>query len=62
MNTLLYLVHQFAIAVTYFFNRGRNGAKEQDMTGNELGLDLGLVINVGRRLVKDGIHRVVNGL
>ena len=27
-----------------------------------LDLKLGLVINFGRRLVKDGIHRVVNGL
>jgi GxxExxY protein len=27
-----------------------------------LGLKLGLVINFGERLVKDGIHRVVNGL
>lgn len=26
------------------------------------GLKLGLVINFGQRLVKDGIHRVVNGL
>ena len=26
------------------------------------GLKLGLVINFGERLVKDGIHRVVNGL
>ncbi len=25
-------------------------------------LKLGLVINFGQRLVKDGIHRVVNGL
>ena len=27
-----------------------------------LDLKLGLVINFGRRLVKDGLHRVVNGL
>ena len=27
-----------------------------------LDLKLGLVISFGRRLVKDGIHRVVNGL
>jgi len=27
-----------------------------------LGLHLGMVINFGERLVKDGIHRVVNGL
>lgn len=26
------------------------------------GLKLGIVINFGERLVKDGIHRVVNGL
>jgi len=26
------------------------------------GLKLGLVINFGQKLVKDGIHRVVNGL
>jgi len=26
------------------------------------GLKLGLVVNFGERLVKDGIHRVVNGL
>jgi GxxExxY protein len=26
------------------------------------GLKLGLVINFGERYVKDGIHRVVNGL
>jgi len=26
------------------------------------GLKLGLVINFGEKLVKDGIHRVVNGL
>lgn len=26
------------------------------------GLKLGLVVNFGARLVKDGIHRVVNGL
>lgn len=26
------------------------------------GLKLGLVVNFGQRLVKDGIHRVVNGL
>jgi GxxExxY protein len=26
------------------------------------GLKLGLVINFGERFVKDGIHRVVNGL
>ena len=26
------------------------------------GLKLGLVINFGQRLVKDGVHRVVNGL
>ncbi len=26
------------------------------------GLKLGLVINFGQRLVKDGIHRVANGL
>lgn len=28
----------------------------------QLNLKLGLVINFGERLVKDGIHRVVNGL
>jgi GxxExxY protein len=28
----------------------------------QLDLKLGLVINFGERLVKDGIHRVVNGL
>jgi len=27
-----------------------------------LGLKLGLIVNFGERLVKDGIHRVVNGL
>jgi GxxExxY protein len=26
------------------------------------GVKLGLIINFGERLVKDGIHRVVNGL
>ena len=26
------------------------------------GLKLGMVINFGQRLLKDGIHRVVNGL
>ena len=35
------------------------------VTENEIsrfGLKLGLVVNFGKRLVKDGIHRVVNGL
>jgi len=32
------------------------------MTENETGLKLGLVINFGERYVKNGIHRVVNGL
>ena len=33
----------------------RKGARAQR-------LKLGLVVNFGERLVKDGIHRVVNGL
>ena len=57
------LVHEKVIAECKALTKYNKIFEAQTLTYLRItGLKLGLVINFGERLAKDGIHRVVNGL